>query len=64
MFHHHRPFLLSTELARVWGCGPTHIHNLLQDGLLGRVDKEHVPHAAAQVSRETAFFFMQSRRIL
>ncbi len=64
MFPQHKPFLFSTELARVWACGTTHIHNLAEDGLLGLVDRDHVPRAAVQISRETAFLFMQSRRII
>ncbi|MGA2540575.1 MAG: hypothetical protein ABSG78_03315 [Verrucomicrobiota bacterium] len=64
MFPRHKPFLLSTELARVWACGTSHIHNLVEDGLLGLVDKDYVPREAAQICRETAFHFMQSRRIL
>ncbi len=64
MFHHRRPYLFSTELARVWACSPNHIHNLVEDGLLGLVDKHYVPREAVQISRQTAFYFMQSRRIL
>jgi len=64
MFHHHKSFLFSTELARVWACSPHHIHNLVQDGLLGLVDKDYVPREAARISRQTAFHFLQSRRIL
>jgi len=64
MFHHPRPFLFSTELARVWACSPHHVHNLVQDGLLGRVDKKYFPREAARISRQTAFHFMQTRRIL
>ncbi|MGD0412140.1 MAG: hypothetical protein ABSC18_10600 [Verrucomicrobiota bacterium] len=64
MFQHHKSFLFSTELARVWACSPHHIHNLIQDGLLGRVDKDYVPREAARICRQTAFHFMQTRRIL
>jgi len=64
MFHHHRPFLLSTELARVWACSPNHIHNLAEDGLLGLVPRDYHRCEAAQISRQTAFDFMQNRRIL
>jgi len=64
MFQHHKPFLFSTELARVWACSASHVHNLIQDGLLGLVDKDYVPCEAAQVSRQSAFYFMQTRRIL
>jgi len=64
LFQHHKPYLFSTELARVWACSGSHIHNLIQDGLLGRVEKDYVPCEAAQVSRQSAFHFMQTRRIL
>ena len=64
LFHHHKPFLFSTELARVWACSPSHIHNLIQDGLLGLVDRDYLPCEAVQISRQTAFHFMQTRRIL
>ena len=64
MFHHHKPFLLSTELARVWACSPKHIHNLAGDGLLGLVARDYLPCEAVQISRQTAFDFMQNRRIL
>jgi hypothetical protein len=63
MFHHHKPVLLSTELARVWACSPEHVHHLIEDGLLGLVDKDYGPCEAAQVSRQSAFYFMQARRI-
>ena len=56
--------MLSTELARVWACSPHHVRNLVQDGLLGLVARDYVPREAAQISRQTAFQFMQSRRIL
>jgi hypothetical protein len=64
MFGGQRAWLLSTELARVWACSPTHILNLVEDGLLGLVDKPYVPREAMQISRQTACHFMQSRRIL
>jgi hypothetical protein len=64
MFHHHKSYFLSTELARVWACSPHHIHNLIQDGLLGLVDRDYVPREAVRISRQTAFHFMQSRRML
>jgi hypothetical protein len=64
MFGGQRAWLLSTELARVWACSPTHILNLAEDGLLGLVDKPYVPREAMQISRQTACHFMQSRRIL
>jgi hypothetical protein len=56
--------MYSTELARVWACSPAHIHNLIQDGLLGVVEREYAPHEAAQVSRQSALHFMKTRRIL
>jgi len=64
MLQHHKPFLFSAELARVWACTPHHIHNLVQDGLLGRVDKDYLPREAVRICRQTAFHFMQTRRIL
>jgi hypothetical protein len=64
LFHHHKPFLFSTELARVWACSPTHIHNLIADGLLRLADKHPAPCQAARVCRQSAFHFMQTRRIL
>ena len=64
MFRHHKPFLFSTELARIWACSPNHIHNLVQDGLLGLVEKDYLPCKAVQIPRQTAFHFMQTRRIL
>ncbi len=64
MFPHHRPFLLSTELTRVWRCSSSHIHNLVQDGNLRLVDRHHEAREAVQIRRETVFEFMQSRRII
>jgi hypothetical protein len=64
MFPHHRPFLLSTELTRVWTCSSSHIHNLVQDGHLCLVDKHYEAREAVQIRRETVFDFMQSRRII
>jgi len=64
MFPHRRPFVLSTELTRVWACSSSHIHNLVQDGLLGLVDRHYQAREAVQIRRETVFDFMQSRRII
>jgi hypothetical protein len=63
MFQHHKPFLLSTELARVWNCGTSHIHNLIQDGLLPVVRKPYALREAFQIPRQRAAEFMKSRRI-
>ena len=63
MFQHHRPFLLSTELARVWNCGASHIHNLIQDGLLPVVRRPYTLREAFQIPRQRAAEFMKSRRI-
>jgi len=64
MFPHRKPFLLSTELTRVWACSSGHVHHLVQDGLLRLVDKHYEPCEALQIRRETVFDFMQSRRII
>ena len=64
MFPRQKPFLFSTELARVWACGTSHIHNLAADGLLGLVEKDYVPREAVQICRETALHFMETRRII
>jgi len=63
MFKHHRPFLLSSELARVWNCGASHIHNLTRDGLLSAVEKHHALRPVFHFPRENVFAFMQSRRM-
>jgi len=62
MFPQERPFLLSSELCRVWNCGASHVHNLVQDGLLGAVEKYYV-RDVIQISREKVSQFMQSRRM-
>jgi hypothetical protein len=64
LFHHHKPVLFISELGRVWACSVGHIHNLVEDGLLGVVEKDYLAREAVQISRESAFQFMQSRRIL
>jgi hypothetical protein len=64
MFHHHRPLLTSTELARVWACSPEHVHNLIEDGLLGLAGEAGGSCKALQVTRHSALHFMQTRRIL
>jgi hypothetical protein len=64
MFHHHRPVLVSTELARVWACSPEHVHNLIEDGLMGLADEGPGARNAAQVTRQSVLQFMQTRRIL
>ena len=64
LFPHHKPHLTSIELTRGWACSVMHIHHLLEDGLLGLADKDRLPHGAMQISRESVFHFMQTRRIL
>jgi hypothetical protein len=64
IFQHHRPILISTELARVWACCPNHIHNLIEDKLLTLVARKYVPREALQITRQSALHFMQTRRIL
>jgi hypothetical protein len=63
IFRHRRPVLTSTELARVWNCGASHIHNLIQDGLLRPLEKKYVPREVFQFPREAVFDFMQTRRM-
>jgi hypothetical protein len=64
IFPHHRPVLVSTELARVWACSPEHVHNLIEDGLMGLADGGPGSRNVAQVTRQSVLQFMQTRRIL
>ena len=64
LFPRPKPFLTSIELARGWACSVMHVHHLLRDGLLGLADQDRLPHGAMQISRESVFHFMQTRRIL
>jgi hypothetical protein len=64
MFQHHKPFLISTELARVWACSPEHVHNLIEDGLLGLAEQCSGACKAVQMARQSILQFMQTRRIL
>jgi hypothetical protein len=63
LFPHLRPVLHSSELARVWGCGTSHIHNLVQDGLLSTVEKTAPRREGFQIPRENVFQFMAAGRI-
>jgi hypothetical protein len=63
LFKHRRPILFSSELSRVWNCGTSHIHNLIQDGLLPTVEKKYAPREGFQLPRKKVFAFMQSRRM-
>jgi hypothetical protein len=53
----------SSEMARIWGCGVSHIHNLVQDGLLGGNEAKSARHDGFQIPRENILQLMQSRRI-
>jgi hypothetical protein len=63
IFPHRRSLLFSSELCRVWNCGASHVHNLIQDGLLPPVEKRYAACEAFQFPREKIFAFMQSRRM-
>jgi hypothetical protein len=62
VFPHHRPLLASTELARMWNCGVSHIHNLIQDGLLPAGEKDY-QREVFKIPREKVFEFMKNRRM-
>jgi hypothetical protein len=55
--------LLTTELARVWSCSPSHIHNLVADGMLAVQKKKYLPREAWLIRRDSACAFMESRRL-
>jgi hypothetical protein len=63
LFKQRHPVLFSRELARVWNCGTSHIHNLIDDGLLPIVEKYYAPREGFQFPRQKIFAFMQSRRM-
>jgi hypothetical protein len=63
LFTVRRPVLYSSELARAWNCGTSHIHNLIADGLLPIVRKYYAPRESYQFPRQEVFAFMQSRRM-
>jgi len=63
LFRHNRAHLLTTELARVWNCSSSHVHNLVADGLLATVKKNYLPREAWLIRRDSACRFMESRRV-
>jgi hypothetical protein len=48
----------------VWACSPEHVHNLIEDGLMGLADGGPGSRNVAQVTRQSVLQFMQTRRIL
>jgi hypothetical protein len=63
IFRHNRPFIRGAELARQWGCGCSHITNLIDLNLLELLEDPQSTNQSRLLSRTSVARFMQQRRI-
>jgi hypothetical protein len=63
LFAPRRTLLHGSELARVWNCGTSHIHNLVQDGLLTVSGTRSNSREGFQIERASVSAFMEAGRI-